>query len=262
MYVSKKGLIFSFVLLFSTAMAKTHRTKKLQLLVLVEDPSYIFALNDGNGITHDGSAPRLQGSYYITNAFIFPGGTVSKHQSNFSVDKKGKPIKFDDNLGVVYFLETMFQTVDFASSIIPEKGTVIEGGEWRFDFRYPCHGENNVFALGLGRMGTLPPQSGKPILECSFGVAGASGCNSDLSEVITRCNNPCISCDPCKEKPDCDKKVYTIRGNNFTAKVYLPLEVNRGGSQEEPSRFYLYEEGVSVGALIKIKFDQPIEYRT
>lgn len=264
---SKKLLAFSCLLIFSGVKAKknkTHRTKKIQLLVIVDEPDYIFALNDGNGISHDPGAPRPQGSYYITNAFIFPAGTVSKRQSDFSVDKKGNPIDANDNIGMAYFLETMLQTIDFATPIVPARGTIVEDSEWRFNFRYPCHGENNIYALGLGRMGIVPPQLGKPILDFSFGVLGASGCNSYLSEVITRFN-PCIniSCNKPKDS-DCDKKAHhTIRTNSFTAKVYLPQEgiARRNLDKEENSRFYLQPMGATVVALIKVKFEEPIVYK-
>lgn len=263
---SKKLLIFSCFFMFSVVIAKKHkihRTKKLQLLVII-DPSYIFALNAGNGISYDPGAPRPQGSYYVTNAYIFPGGTLSKDQTDFSIDKKGNPIDQNDSIGMAYILETMLQTVDFSTPVIPPKGTVVEDSEWRLNFKYPCRGENNIYAMGLGRMGTIPQQIGKPILDFSFGVTGASGCNSYFSDVITRCN-PWISCDPCNkvDRPDCDQKVHKIRTNSFTAKVYLPQEgVARGPlSEDEASRFYSFAQGAIVVALIKIKFEEPIEYK-
>jgi hypothetical protein len=254
--IYKKLLLFSCVFMFSPVVAKKH-TKKLQLLVVPGDASYIFALNDGTGITNDPGAPRPQGSYYETNAFIFPGGTIDKNQTDFSVDKHGNPINLAENIGMAYFIETMLQTVDFGSGMFPPVGVplnlldyvipatenLIEQSEMRLFFRYPCHGTNVIYGMGFAAINMFPPVTGEPFINFSFGVVGASGCNSLVESHVKRaycCGDytPVSSC----SASDCDPKPIKIRGNSLTGKVYL--------AQTGP-----------VVAIINIKFEEEIVYK-
>lgn len=174
---SKKLLVFSCLLMVTFAAAKKHKTHKLQLLVFPTDSSYIFALNAGNGIDYNPGAIRPQGSYYITNAFIFPGGTVSKHQTDFSVDKDGHPIVIGNNVGQVYLMETMMQDLDFDNP--PLAGTVIQMCRWNFLFNDSCGNlTNTMYTLGFNNVHMLPPQLGHAIIRGAMAVAGGTGCNA------------------------------------------------------------------------------------
>ena len=176
MIFSKKVLLFSCLFLFSVVDAKKiKKTKKLQALVIPNDSSYFFALNAGNGIDHNPGAVRPQGAYYETTALIFPGDTVNKKQTDYSVDRHGNSINANDSIGMLYFLEIMLQTLDFNNA--PPSGTMIEQAEWRFNFNHSCYGGNNIYANGFGAIKQFPPVAQKPIYKFHFGVTGASGCN-------------------------------------------------------------------------------------
>lgn len=173
-----KKLIFIFCLIVPFIIV-TKETKKLQLIVVPENPQYFFALNDGTGINHNGGAPRPQGSYYVTNAFIFPGGTVSKHQSNFFVDKHGNPLDFENGtLGMFYIKDTMLQTVDFGN--FPAEGTVTETSEWQLQFNEECDGINALFATGFAKTGIFTIGQGDAILEFFMALIGGLGCNENV----------------------------------------------------------------------------------
>ena len=189
MKFSKKLFLLTSLLAVSVVMAK--KTKKIQILVAPGDSSYIFALNAaGAAIIYDSGAPRPQGSYYVTNGFIFPGGTVSKHQTDFSVDRHGNPINLNDNLGMAYITETLLQDVDFGTP--PAAGTVIEASQVIFDFKRSCDDHNTLSAIGLTTFEMFPPQVGEAVLRMIADVVGGSGCNQDHSK------------------------------NSFTSKTYLP----------------------------------------
>lgn len=186
---SKKLLFFTCLLMFSVALAKT--TKKLQLIVAPNNPAFFLALNDGNGIIYGTGNPRVQGSYYVTNPFILPGGTVSKYQSDYLVDKHGNPINFDnDSIGTAYLMDVMLQTLDLIT--YPPVGTVIEMAQWQLQFKKECHDNlNSIFAMGFATMGILSVGTGQAAFEYDFGVTSGLGCNDNT------------------------------HNNNFTAKVYL-----------------------------------------
>jgi hypothetical protein len=96
--------------------------------------------------------------------------------------------------------------------------------------------------MGLATINSFPPQLGEPFITFSFGVVGASGCNTLVESHVKRaycCGDTSTS--SCY-KSDCDPKPLKIRGNSFTAKVYI--------AQTGP-----------VSALIKIKFDEEIVYK-
>jgi hypothetical protein len=191
-FSKKLLLLFACLCITPVAIAKKiKKTKKLQLLIVPNDPSFIFALNTGTGITTDPGASRPQGSYYEISALIFPGGTIGKNQTDYSVDKHGNPIDLNDNIGIAYFLETMIQALDF-SGPLPPMGTMIEQSEWRLNFKDSCNGTNNIYTMGLAKVGHLPPQTGKEVYNLSGGVTGGSGCNR------------------------------TIDKNSFKAKIYIP----------------------------------------
>jgi hypothetical protein len=179
---SKKLLLLLVCLCMApVAVAKkVKKTKKLQLLVVPSDPSFMFALNAGNGIITNPNTPRPQGSYYATTALIFPGGTVGKNQSDFSVDKHGNPINFNDNLGVAYVKDTMIRGLVFTN--VPPVGTLIEQAAWSFHFKHSCDGGNDIYAMGLAKVGNFPAQSGKSIYDLAFGVTGGSGCNRTIDK--------------------------------------------------------------------------------
>jgi hypothetical protein len=175
--VSKK-LMFLFCLI-TPLIVVAKKTKKLQLIVNPADPQYFFALNDGTGINHNPGTPRPQGSYYITNAFIFPGGTVSKNQSSYLVDKDGNPLDFENgSLGIFYTRETMLQTVDFGD--LPAEGTVIETSDWQLQFSHACDGLNALFATGFSQLGIFTIGQGDVAFEFFMAVIGGLGCNENV----------------------------------------------------------------------------------
>jgi hypothetical protein len=207
---SKKLIFFSGLLMFSVVIAK--KTKKLQLIVDPNNIAYFFALNAGNGIDHNPGAARVQGSYYITNAFIFPGGTVSKKQASFLVDKEGHPLNFNtDSIGVANLLESVVQTLDF-SLPLPVENTLLGMIQWQLEFSHSCEGDlNSIFLTGFDTMGNFNIGEGKASFIFYGTIVGGLGCNKDDHH------------------------------NNFTAKVYIGAN--------------------GLSSLVKVKFDEEIEYK-
>jgi len=189
MITFSKKLLFVLCLV-SPFIVIAKKTKKLQLIVNPFNPAYFFALNDGNGIQTNPGTPRPQGSYYITNAFIFPGGTVDKDQSSYLIDKHGNPIDFNDSLGIAYLIETMLQAVDFGNP--PAEGTVTETSQWQLQFNHDCDKTlNALFGTGYTTFNVFTIGEGKAALTFSATVVGGLGCNEDA------------------------------HNNNFTGKVYI-----------------------------------------
>jgi len=176
----KMVLLVACLFMVSVADAKIKKTKKLQGLVIPSDPSYFFALNDGTGIQTNPGANRPLGAYYITSLLLFPGNTIDVDQVDYSVDKHGNPINPDDNIGIVYVLEHMVQTVDFNNP--PASGTIVETSEATFVFNHTCYGENIITCNGISKIKTFPPQPAMPIFKIYSAVTGASGCNEDRTE--------------------------------------------------------------------------------
>jgi hypothetical protein len=175
MIFSKKMLFFSCLLMSSMMFA--YRTRGLQLIVLPEDPSYIFALNDGTGITHNPGGFRPFGSYYVTNALIFPEGTVNKDQESYLVDKNDNEIIEADSLGMAYFMETMLHDIDVQN--MPASGIPSELSVLHLNFKHKCYGvQNRLYALGSAITGTMAPQTAA--FEFVFGVVGGAGCNENV----------------------------------------------------------------------------------
>lgn len=190
MNFSKKLFLLSCLLVVSVATAK--KSKKLQLLVVPTDPSYFFVLNTGAGIVNNPGAIRPQGSYYLTTALIFPGDTVDKDATNYSFDKNGNPINFNNNIGMAYFEEFMLQQVDFANP--PALNSRIELSRIDLIFKNHCGSPiNSLYGLGEARIGTFPVQPGVAIVNFEGGLSAGAGCNTKLA----------------------DK-------NNYKAQVYLP----------------------------------------
>jgi len=189
MITFSKKLLFVLCLV-SPFIVIAKKTKKLQLIVDPSNPVYFFALNDGNGIQTNPGTPRPQGAYYVTNAFIFPGGTVDKDQSSYLVDKHGNQLNFNDSLGIAYLIETMLQAVDFGNP--PAEGTIIEASQWQLQFNHDCDKTlNALFGTGYTTFNVFTIGQGKAALTFSATVVGGLGCNEDAY------------------------------GNNFTGKVYI-----------------------------------------
>ena len=177
MITTSKKLLFVLCLV-SPFIVIAKKTKKLQLISNPSDPALFFALNAGNGIQTNPGTPRPQGAYYVTNAFIFPGGTVSKNQSSYLVDKHGNQLDFNDSLGTFYLKDTMLQTIDFMS--LPAEGTVTETSEWQLLFNNKCDGLNALFATGFAKLGIFTIGEGDAILEFIMTVIGGLGCNENV----------------------------------------------------------------------------------
>src|SRR4030095_3731780 len=187
---SKKLLFFMFLIVLPSIII-ARKTKKLQLIVNPFDPSYFFALNAGNGIETNPGTPRPQGSYYVTNAFIFPGGTVDKDQASYLVDKHGNPIDFEnDSLGMTFLIQTMLQSVDFGTP--PAEGTITEASQWQLQVNHDCDKTRYaLFGTGYTTFHVFTLWEGKAAITFSATVVGGLGCNEDA------------------------------HNNNFTGKVYI-----------------------------------------
>jgi len=182
MIIFSKKLLFVLCLI-SPLVIIAKKTKKLQLIINPLNPAFFFALNDGNGIQTDPGSPRPQGSYYIMNAFIFPGGTVDKDQPSYLVDKHGNQLDFNDSLGIAYLIETMLQSVDFGNP--PAEGTITEASQWQLQFSHDCDKTlNALFSTGYATFNVLTIGEGKAVLTFSATVVGGLGCNEDMC-----CNN-------------------------------------------------------------------------
>lgn len=179
MITCSKRLVFILCLIVPCVVV-AKKSKNLQIIVNPADQRYFFVLNNGSGLSN-GAFPRAQGSYFITNGFIFPGGTVSKNQSSYLVDKNGNPLDFDnDSLGMLYVHETMLQTVDFGGEL-PAPGTVIETSQWHLLFNKKCDGKQNaLFATGFAKMGIFTIGQGDVAFKFFMSLVGGLGCNSDV----------------------------------------------------------------------------------
>ncbi len=176
-HISKKLLVA--LCLISPLLIIAKKTKKLELIVSPSDPSYFFALNAGSGIETNPGVLRPQGAYYLTNAFIFPGGTVDKNQASYLVDKHGNPLDFEnDSLGMAFFIETMLQAVDFSN--LPEEGTVIEASQMQLQFKQRCDGGSNaIFATGMVKLGDFSIGQGKSAFNFFMSINSGLGCNEN-----------------------------------------------------------------------------------
>lgn len=156
-------------------MAMAKKTKKLNLLVWPTDPSYVYTMNAGTGIVTNPAAIRPAGSTVVATFLIFPGGTVSKHQADFSLDRNGKAINPNNNIGIAYLVEDMISTFDPATP--PASTTRL--AEFRLDIRFKksCDGDDYVFSLGQHIAGTLPAEVGVAVGKMVAAVAGGTGCN-------------------------------------------------------------------------------------
>jgi hypothetical protein len=175
MKFSKKLLLLACLMIAPLAMAK--KTKKIQLLVF---PDSTFEMNAGDGISTDDTAIRPAGATVVSSFLIFPGGTVSKHQTDFSVDRNGKVLRPQDNIGMMYMNETMIAELDFDTP--PVKSTRLSNVNYAFRFKKQCQnasntGDDYVFASGQNIAGVLPAEVGVAVLKLVAAVSGGTGCN-------------------------------------------------------------------------------------
>ena len=160
-------------------------TKELQILINPADPTFQYSLNIGGSIVHNFLAVRPAGSYYYLNGLILPGGTISKKQSTFTVDKHGNPITAADSLGFWECIGNVLVDEDLSS--LPSEGTLAETIRWDYYFNEDCHDYPNVMtSFGKAVVGVVEPAV--PAFLISAAMIG------------TRCNkNP----------------------NHYTAKIYI-----------------------------------------
>ena len=175
MKFSKKLLLLACLMISPLAMAK--KTRKIQLLAF---PENTFEMNAGDGISTDGTAPRPAGATVVASYLIFPGGTVSKHQTDFSVNRHGKVLRPQDNIGTMYVVATMIADLDFDNP--PAPTTRLANAQYVFRFKKKCEGgsdtsDNYVFATGQEIAGVLPSEVGVADLKLVAAATGGTGCN-------------------------------------------------------------------------------------
>ena len=171
--VSKKLFLVCLFTVFSITAARF--TRKLDLIVNIDDPAYFFVLNTGSELIPYPTVPRPQGSSFVTNAYIFPGGTVSKSQSSYLVDKNGDPLDFSESLGMAYVFDKLVVDLDFED--LPPVGTLTDISEWQFVFKTDCHDKANILcAFGSGRSGILG--AGEVLQYFVLPVVKGTGCNA------------------------------------------------------------------------------------
>jgi|GEM_PF-2486257 len=207
----KRSLLIVSLLIPSFLLTKdTEKTKELQFIVNPADPNYFFVLNAGAGLVNNPTM-RPQGSYFITNAYVFPGGTFKKDQSNYLVDKHGHVIDFeDDSIGTFYTTETMVESLDFTDpGSFPAEGTLIELSDWQIVFKRHCkEGVNELFLEGSAIIDNeFSVGEGKAVFRFDLLVDGGLGCNEDMD------NNSAVA------------KVYVSEGGQTLINVKFKKEI-------------------------------------
>ncbi len=166
---------------FSSIMADnhTHSTLHLQLLVNPADPSFLYALNTGTSLLTGPGAlfvPRPFGSYFLTNALIFPGGTVNrKKQTDYRVDHKGNPLNEGNSIGYWTCFGKMLHDLDIVN--LPAQGTLVESLQEGFYFKH-SNNKNSIEAIGRGFAGVSAP--GKALLTARMTTVGGSDLNKNI----------------------------------------------------------------------------------
>jgi len=179
--IKKISLILACVTMIISLNAVT-KTKKLQVMINPMGSDFMFYLNAGAGLVTNPSATRPAGSYVLFGAPLFPGGTMSKNQSSFLVDRHGNPLSVADSIGWWQAFEKMLVTVD--NSNLPPSGTRIMMSEWALFFNKECHDkQNSIFLLGSADIKTLA--FNEVFIEWILSVVSGLGCNDDIDGSAT-----------------------------------------------------------------------------
>jgi hypothetical protein len=173
--------------IFTMIDAKKVKTKKLQIVVNPQVASFAMNVGDGGFVT-DLFATRPFGATYLLNGIILPGGTVSKKQSSYLVDKHHHSVT-SKSIGTWWCYGQVLEDLDF-SNLTPLIGEVVELITWSFLFDKHCDGEDNdLYSNGKTKIkvNSLDQTSFAELMCLTVGT----GCNVD---------------------PD---------GNNYTAVIYF-----------------------------------------
>jgi hypothetical protein len=167
--------------LVAFSLNATKESKKLQILINPADPTFSYTLFNGSAILiNDLSAVRPIGGYYYLNGLILPGGTISKNQASFAVDKHGNPITAADSLGLWECIGKVLQTLDFSD--IPAEGTLVEAIEWDFYFDEDCHNYPNI----MTSLGKTVTGSGFPAFTTAMAMVGGTRCNKNNNHYTSK----------------------------------------------------------------------------
>lgn len=174
-FTKKVSLSVLFLTMTVVFVDAAKSTKKLQVMLNPQGPDFTFYLNAGNGIVANPSTNRPAGSYALVSGLLFPGGTMSKNQSSFLVDKNGHLLSAANSLGRWQTFEKTLTDINLNN--LPSAGTLIMMSEWGLYFNSECHEKpNNIYLLGSSTMGNL--MFNEVFLNWTLGMVGGTGCNA------------------------------------------------------------------------------------
>ncbi len=163
---------------------KTIETHKLQIVLNPADPEFDYILNTGclQGDTDcvfltDFFATRPDGSSNHVRAEIYPGGTVSKKQNDYTVNKHGKPLTNNNSIGTWECNGN--GTREHIWMDMPDTPTLFEIADWDLFFKYACPDDkmNILFTRVSAFSGTFDPAHFKVATSGTAGVLNGTGCN-------------------------------------------------------------------------------------
>ena len=179
-------VFLSFVVLSlvlgADVVAHTYKSHKIQIALIPNgegwSSSSFWALNTAAGaLTYNFSANRDLGSYYVAKGLIFPRGTVSKNQADYSVDQNNTSLLSIDNLGMWFANEFVLVAYNNSDNF-PVAETVVTDGTWVFMFNNSTW-KDNLYATGRQKAHELNPSSNEPAQYGRFEVSAGSGKYAD-----------------------------------------------------------------------------------
>jgi hypothetical protein len=162
--------------------AKTYKSHKIQIVVDPNNeawnPIYSFSsMNTADGaLDYNLDATRDLGVNTLLTGLIFPKGTVSKNQSDYSVDKDGNALDVDDRLGSWVAVENVVTSYDLTSPY-QTPGTILSFALWSYFFNSSTE-KNNLYSTGRVKAATYAdnyPSTSNPFLYGRFEVTAGSG---------------------------------------------------------------------------------------
>ena len=174
-------------LFIGTINAEIKRTKRLQVVLLTQDPNafnYILNKGCGNGCTSSIFDPRPLGSYNYVEGQIYPGHTVSKDQFDYSVDRHGRPLTAENSIGRWQCVGQAVHSFDWFN--MPDQPTLFEVADWDFFFKENCSNKkNSLYSRGMVVTNVFDPADHKVAINGSFAASNGSGCNKGYHGVYT-----------------------------------------------------------------------------
>jgi len=159
-------------------VAHTYKSHKFQVVLSPNtegwEGSSFWALNTtSDGLVYDFNTMRNLGSYYVAKGLIFPRGTVSKNQADYSVDKDNVSLLDVDSLGM--WISNEFVLVEYDNGeFFPVAETVLTDGTWVFMFNNSTW-KDNLYAAGRQKAHAVNPSSNEPEQYGRFEVTAGSG---------------------------------------------------------------------------------------